>query len=1119
MRRHSVQAVYPPRSGRLGAFVSAFLATLMALPASAGIAVPTEPLTTTARVPPNILFILDDSGSMQNDYMPDALPTANNFQKQFAYTRNSIWYNPAVEYRPWVDSTGAEMTGGISYNAVYTSKDLASGNTIDLGAGTTQGNNPANWTFYVPKDTSNITEAYLREGINYYRYQILTTSLEIYRSEWQDYTAANTPANALAIGCSDTTSGFQWRNCTRALPNAGRTEEQERTNFAIWYSYHRTRMKVAKAGSGRAFKEMGRDVRVGFRTINNRGTSGPINHASPIPVSSNSGLFDDPSGTAGANNNRTEWYNRLYSATGSSTTPLRGALTNAGDYFSSDGTGGPYGPESGSDQYACRQNFSILTTDGYWNETNYSDVVGEQDSTAGPTITNPRGASYTYEPAPPYAGKPGDANTLADVAMRYWKSDLRSDLENVVAVSAEDPAFWQHMTTFGISIGAKGTLNPATDLPAITAGTLAWPTPQNNNIVNIDDLWHASINGRGKFIVANDPTEFARGLQDSLETIIGRTGSFSNVSVNAFTLSTTTRLFQARYETNSWTGELAAYAWNAGTKSFSVTPAWTASVPTANRNVFTFSGTAGITFPTSAQESALARTGVANFPVTGPDNAAYITGSQALEKAAGGTLRDRTALIGDIVDSSPVYVAETGTVYVGANDGMLHAFDASDGVEEFAYVPASVNLANLASLSRPDYTHRYFVDGPVVVSTRAQTAGSNILVGTLGRGGKGIFALDVTSPGSFSASDIEWEATETPLGNMGLIISKPIIAKLNNGVTAYITGNGINSTSEHSALLIYNLATGELIKEIDTGTGSTSAPNGMTAPIGRDSDSNGTVDFVYAGDMLGNVWKFDLTGNVNQWDNTNKRKKLFAASNAGLAQPITGGLSFGMDPATFKTWVFFGTGRLVTVGDMTDHSVQTLYGVQDTDTTVAKTSLTQRTMQIVGTSPGGFAVRGFQTNTPLPSGSVGWYVDLVDPPNPPGTAVGERVTSAPQLDANVLVVSSSVPTNSACAPDGRGYLNALDAFTGTSTLVSYFDTDSDGTFTDEVVTGAEGTASSNVVGSINLNIGMLGQGALVSGGNGTGQVCVGGSSGSKKCVDTDDPRIAGRVSWREVRRD
>lgn len=1196
---------------RLAPILASFLATLLALPVNAGITFPTDPLTTASRVPPNILFVLDDSGSMVWDFMPgpfDSSAFNNNGSLATtpvnisfdAYTRNALAYNPTTTYQPWTQPNGTLMTGGTSYTAAYSNTDLASGNT-NL-AGNTR-------TFYMPK-TGITNEA---DATQYWRYQIVAGT-DVVRSEYGAVTGATTnasgfplaaltattgnwlrysftvPANTgnlvvtiagpngdadlyVRAGSAPSTSQYtcrsnsgssnetctipspaagvyhvgiyaysnfngvsatatysssnrcgtgtgtnDWINCTSATPT-GRTVAAELTNYAIWYSYARTRMKAAKGGAGAAFAELGGDVRVGFRTIWNRNNL-------DIPVNSNQGLFSD----TGVATNRTTWYSRLYGAEGNNGTPLRSALNSAGTYYQNTTATGPYGPDAAANQYSCRQNFTILTTDGYWNSDDGFNSGGDQDTTAGQAIARPDGTTYTYSPSTPY--RDGNANTLADVAMYYWKTDLRSDLANIVPTTNANPAFWQHMVTFGISIGLRGTVNPN-----VPANFNSWPNPTDNEDDHrIDDLLHAAVNSRGTFLSATNPSEFTAGLKAALATITERTGSFSNVAANAASLSVGTQLFQANYVSGSWTGDVFSYARNATNTAFLTTPSWRASagIPTSARRLFTSNGTAGLAFPsgiTATQLAALDRNGIGDqYKVTGANNAAYIAGNTTGELRNGGNLRNRNSIMGDIVSSSPVYVADTQSLYVGANDGMLHAIDATNGQEQFSFIPNGINWSNLSTLSRPDYSHRYFVDGPITVSTRTQTPGQNILVGALGKGGKGLYALDVSAPATFATNNFKWEKTADDNvltladNNIGLIQGKPIIARLNNNVTALIVSNGINSTNGHAVLLIYNLDTGALIREIDTGVGSGvldhADSNGLSPPVGWNQDGNNTLDFIYAGDMLGNAWKFDLTsGNPATWGVANSGNPIFSATgpDGTTRQPITGGMTVAMHPQTFKTWVFFGTGRFLTAGDVSNRNVQGLYGVVDDGSTVTKASLTQRTVQILGTR-NGKPVRGFQANSPLSVTARGWYINLVDPPIPPGTASGERIVTSPQLDGEVLEVSSVIPTADACQSDGRGYINALDAFTGTSTRSPYFDVNGNGSFSDDTLTytDANGNQVPLPIGSVDLGVGMVTQASLFSGP--PGQVCAAGSGGNLACVPKNEARNVGRVSWREILR-
>lgn len=1116
-----------------------FLVTLVAFPASAGIDLPTDPLTTGARVPPNILFILDDSGSMSfttmyNEDVSGVSPSTTPSIRSNSKATNTIYYDPAESYLPWVGASGELMTGGVTYGAAYADFDRASGSTINLASASSCSSHMANGsntsvcgglqTFYVPK-TATRTAAYLSDGSNYYRYQIHTDG-RIVRSELRQ--GGTNAEGVTGRNCSSANGGstWRWKLCQYTTPT-GRTEAAERNNFATWFSYHRTRMKAAKAGASVAFNDLQGDIRVGFRTI--WGRNGANTNANwptqsvPIPVAYNDGLFrDEVLSGVGLVDNRTKWYSRLHNTTNSGTTPLHGALTQAGDYFSSAAENGPYGPLAAGSQLACRQNFAILTTDGYWNAFNNHTNRGNADNAAGEPIEGPGGQSYSYAPGAPYSDDwGGSQGTLADVAMHYWKTDLRPDLPNVVPSStARNPAFWQHMVTFGLSIGLKGQTGFAS-VESVPAGFTGWPNPMSaENSTRIDDLLHAALNSRGTFVAAASPEEFRDGLRGALATIAERTGSFSNVAANSTSLDTDTRVFQASYVSGLWAGNLTASAITDG--SVAAAPSWTAVIPTSGRSVFTANGE----FPASAtptQLTALTRIGGAsNFPVAGDDNAAYLAGGRTLEMSEGGHLRNRTRLLGDIVGSSPAYVDANGakTLYVGANDGMLHAFDAEDGEELFAFIPSGINWTDLGSLSRPDYAHRYFVDGPVVVSSAQQTTGRNVLAATLGKGGKGVFALDVTSPSGFDHTKVLWENYETPGENMGLIQGAPIIARLPNGTggtfAALIAGNGINSTNERAVLLVYDLVTGELVKEISTESGSEATPNGLSAPVGWDPNGDGVVDHVYAGDMLGNVWKFDLTGSTSSWGVANDGDPLFVATDdAGNRQSITGRLTVAMHPANFSTWVFFGTGRFMTVGDMEDKQEQSLYAIRDSGESASRSALVKRETTVVGTS-GGRAVRAFQASGALPlevelpggdkTATRGWYINLLEPPAQ--SAIGERIVSEAQVLNRVLVVASIIPTADACQSDGRGYINALDAFTGTSlSSGSFFDVDGDGDFADEVI-GPDGAKLP--IGSVDLGVGMPTLPNLLR------ELAVaGGSTGGTGSVGTKDARYTGRVSWRE----
>jgi type IV pilus assembly protein PilY1 len=237
-------------------------------------------------------------------------------------------------------------------------------------------------------------------------------------------------------------------------------------------------------------------------------------------------------------------------------------------------------------------------------------------------------------------------------------------------------------------------------------------------------------------------------------------------------------------------------------------------------------------------------------------------------------------------------------IYVGANDGMLHAFradtgDANSGKEIFAYVPAAV-YDNLSKLTAPSYVHKPFVDGSLSAGD-AYVGGTwkTVLLGGLGGGGKAIFALDITNPTAMGVSQVMWEFEDA--ADLGYTVGQAQIALLNNGVWAAVFANGYNSTSDRAYLYLVNLQTGALIKKIPAGVGTS---NGLSTHVLYDSNGDQTVDAVYAGDLQGNMWKFDLTGsNVTAWGVANAGVPLFTARNASNeVQPITSQPRIGAHP-------------------------------------------------------------------------------------------------------------------------------------------------------------------------------------------------------------------------------
>lgn len=1094
------------------------VALAMSASTQAGLIIPDTPLVTGSQVPPNIMFILDDSGSMGWNTMPGARV---NWDLEFPYRGvladpirymsaniNTLWYDPTTTYTPGTkannqsyDDLTLTTLRDDGYQSAATDANLwVTANKTLSGSNAWPLNAPAlNSAMLYPIFHVLNTGASASVASNYVRYEFRNATAPQGTSiEFRKCAVNADGSRGACIALS--TSPF------KTASGSYRTVAQEATNFANWFSYYRTRMLMAKTSTSIAFGELKDNYRVGFNTIGQQNISPTF----PIPVGTDGGLFKAT--------NRATWFSRLFGATPNGITPLIPAMDRAGQYYSDVTAGGPWGPESGTAQTSCRPSFTILTTDGYWND-GWSDF-GNEDNTAGSPINGVGGATYTYTPAKPYSDN--WSTTLADVAMHYWKADLRPTLKNDVPVSSKDPAFWQHMVTFGIAIGMSGSLDPATDLPALTSGAKTWPNPMDNeDLHRIDDLWHATVNSRGSFVAAKNPAQFATALRTALLDISARTANVATVSASSSSLTTSTYIYQASFRTGSangsWAGDVAAYKLTSSgdlpVANGVAVATWKASEnlpPSSARKIYFLQGGNTIEFNTanlsSAQKTLLGGDDVVN----------YLRGDQSKEQSHGGTLRNRYAVnskapLGDVVDSSPVLDTSTNTVYFGANDGMLHAVDATSGVERFAIVPTTLFPA-LHDLADPLYPHHFYVDGEIAISNKT-LLGKSILVAALGRGGKAVFAVDVTN---IASPKILWEYTDNELG---LVLGRPIIAKTNDTSTwAAIFGNGINSTSDRAQLYALDLQTGALLSRIDTHVGSS---NGMFMPRGWDDDGNGTLDYVYAGDRQGNLWKFDMTSaSASSWKtalgSVSAPTPLFSAKDsAGNPQPITGGATVALNPrrgspSYGSRWVFFGTGQFLTEADSTDKSVQSWYGVIDSGTAITgsrSSVLRQRTIATENllASPKTRKFANAANNDMI--GKLGWYVDLTSVAN---TAYGERAISTPQFfGPTVLNLSTYIPDADVCQPGGTGWVNVIDPFTGGALTTDFF-----GNGASSMDIGIGGPGKSLLIGS----------GRLITGGGdqkGDGSC----SPGNPNCCKTVNgvsscpvnlDLASGRISWREI---
>lgn len=701
--------------------------------------------------------------------------------------------------------------------------------------------------------------------------------------------------------------------------------------------------------------------------------------------------------------------------------------------------------------------------------------------------------------------------------------------------ASADPAYFLN-TPAGLLPGACDVASPPSackPLPLQASRNFTASSSADVATVLENPLWYAAKYGSegnsslkegepspNYFLVTN-AGNLQKQLEDAFTRIILLSKSTAaSVAASSSRATNDAIIYQASFDSNDWSGDLIAL--KIFGEGASKTPIWSAEkkLPKWNeRNIYSWSwdtdtnATRGIPFAwndlNAPQKNMLGADETLQKNLL---NWLYGDHSQESASESADGFRPRTKILGDIVNSDPLYVGKptnlgytrlpAGTpgqdtylgsggfietnenrsamIYVGANDGMLHAFDAATGVEKFAYLPNAV-LPNLANLASKTYQHRYFVDGsPSVGDAYVNGAWRSILVGTLGAGGRSVFALDVTDPDNFDESNVLWEFTDGDLGYLvGQMTSSPVIGRLQNGKWAAIFGNGYfgngSDTGTGAWLYIVDLADGSLIKKIQVSTDKT---NGLSA-VALIRDSQQTIAGAYAGDLKGNLWKLDLTGTESaNWDIAYD-EPLFQAVNAeDVAQPITGPLDVGVHPSGGYL-VFFGTGQYMRVTDPADKTVQTAYGIWDNsilgkdDTETTKTvwkdgsaitggreALQQQEIifelkigsekenwRVISKNPINWGTRA----API---KRGWFIDLTSPPaSVEGSRIkkGERVISRPQIlsGSGLVLFTTLIPVTSSdpCQTGGgESWVLAVDMFTGGRSEGPTFDVNGDKKF-------------------------------------------------------------------------
>jgi type IV pilus assembly protein PilY1 len=993
-------------------------------------------------------------------------------------------------------------------------------------------------------------------------------------------------------------SGRPGRNDCASPPNCTYAEEIQ--NYARWYTYFRTRLNTMKTAGGRAFQSFIHNpaasptqpakLRVGFITINPR-FNGSASSTTNVQGIRYLRVQDFAGGVAGSH--AANWYSKFYAIGGSTAnlvgqTPLRDALSTVGWIFSgklgSDLTAGLNTTNDDPVQVSCQRNFAILTTDGYWNGgggrmLNNSAMTNQDNVDGGgnlpgysqPASSRPQGTYDGNLLSTTDAGtSAGGRNTLADVALYYYKNDLRGGTtphtgpalnsagvdvsNNNVPTKPGNKNFvtHQHMVTFSIGMvdglmrfqpdyetsgtGDFASIKDGTSGACLwTGGQCNWPSPQANSASALDDLWHAAVNGRGQYYSARDAASLVTGLESALNALNIQVAAAAASSTSSPNITQTDRLiFSTTYETDTWSGRIVAQNINITTGEVEPTILWqadtqlltkvTAASDTRVIKTFCFNtptvGSCGSSLknftwdqlhaterayftnkcsslPTNMSQCNLITGGATQADVNdGAKMVGYLRGWTGLELNADlsvGSFRDRKfvepgsgtvsqTILGDTINAKPAFVrnplfsygdAVTPTyttfktanalrsprLYVGANDGYLHAFHGDTGEEMFAYLPRFL-MSGLWVLADSGYKnrHTYFADGSPETADVYDSVSSSwrtILVAGVNSGGRGYYALDVTDP---DAPKGLWEfcADSTVCtrshANLGLTYGNPVIGKrASDGRWVVVLTSGLNNVGTGDGggyFYVLDALDGTILDTIPTAiagvnVGTVTTPSGLAKIAGffDNAATDATFRYVYGGDQLGNIWRLDVRTTPPTLLHMGTLK-----DSAGKVQPIT--TKPLLTKISGQRILYYGTGRYLGAKDLSDPAThvppdlttawqQSLYALKDKDIDYGANVRTGATLVTQSLSNVTAQDRTTTENPVDWNTKDGWVMDF----NPGNSSPGERVNIDPELILGTLLVTTNVPIQStggaSCSIGGDSWQYQLDfrsgSFLSTST--------------------------------------------------------------------------------------
>lgn len=943
------------------------------------------------------IYLFPNGKSIGARYYPDRqydtfalLPTS-----QFAWARsaafNPIYYDPTVTYSPWASaqlSTGAYVPGPADPARVK-SHPLLGTTTMDLRQ-FVEANTGDNFVFTalpgmrVPagsqkrlcdRDNSNCAASWVAVSQDEDAASVGVTrvAMRYFPATYWVKESCTVPARPSASNddCALSYEGSTLKRYEikpgRSFPS-GRSYADELQNFANWFQYYRKRKLMMAAAIGSVM-----DGISGLR-------AGLVTMSTPQPPT----MFDTDAKSDTDNGRRLA--GMVYENTSIGGTPTRQTLAFIGQQFRQN---------RAIVRSACQRNNAFILTDGFANFT----------KVAPPPWDAGKSASTWGADAPFQTTLDG---TLADIALRYYTNNLRPDfVTGALPTTSHDPNPDPHMSTYALTLGARGMLLMSEKTPVPTTPD-AWPVQTvDHSPAALDDLWHATINGRGKMYIADTPIETAARVRAGLDDMLSRIGVQTSLAVSSVNLRRgDSKAYIASYNPQGWAGDVMARPLDKsnGAVTTDGAPLWSASAKLSasdwrSRSIVSSNGTRGVPFTFADLGASTPGSTAAMFD--------YVRGSRAGE---GVTFHKRTSLLGAIFNAQPVVAREDKVVYATSGEGMLHALDTNTGTELWAYVPGSV-LPDLAASTATTATFSTKLDG---TPTLWQIDNTRLLVGGRGAAGPGFYALDVTQPRGLSqdqlADKVKWEFpnASTPAAlkaTIGASVGRPVVVKTrSHGWVALLT-SGYNDSARDGKGRVFMLdaQNGTLLQTFVADAGLTGVSTGL-AQISAMNDADGYVRYAYGGDEQGNLWRF----NLEETEDSKKANRVAQLKAGASSQPITAAPELVLLGG--ERIILVGTGRLLGASDFDAPGTQSFYAIKDgTELTDARSSLVAHSLVPAGAGKGS-DLSGSAVDWTT---SRGWYFDL---------PAGQQANTDPSAAFGGIAFTTNMASMTPCNESSAMYL-------------------------------------------------------------------------------------------------